>query len=171
MSALWLLDVDGVLNAAADPPSPLVWPDWSRVTARAQGVDWPIWFSPSVTRFIRQVHDGGVAEVRWLTTWENDANAELAQRLDLPSCAVAGIADPCACGDDRCRGWWKWCAARAVVAAEPGRRMIWTDDDLRYEPAAMRWAESHGVLALAPDASTGLSPSDLKTIVAYLGAG
>ncbi len=171
MTALWLLDVDGVLNAVTDRPSRSVWPDWTRITAQAQGVDWPIWFSPSVVRFICQAQDSGLAEVRWLTTWESEANGQLGQRLGLPSCTVAGFADPCSCGDEGCGEWWKWCAAKAAVAAEPGRPIVWTDDDLRYEVAAKRWAEAHGVLALAPDPRTGLTPSDLKTVGSYLGTG
>lgn len=168
MSALWLLDVDGVLNAATSRPSYLVWPDWTYVTARTQGIDWPIWYSPTVIRFIRHVQDSGSAEVRWLTTWENDANGQLAERLGLPSCSVAGCASPHACGDVSCGAWWKWCAARAVQAAEPGRPVVWTDDDLRYEQGAKRWAEKHGVLAIAPETHTGLTPAHLSAIAAYL---
>ena len=171
MSALWLLDVDGVLNAATRRPSPLVWPDWTSVTARAQGIDWPIWYSPTVTRFVRQVQDDGLAEVRWLTTWEDEANEQLAERLGLRICTVAGVAYPHACGLDGCGEWWKWCAAKAAVAAEPGRRIVWTDDDLAHDEDARRWADQHGVLTVAPDARTGLTSTHLRAIGDFLRRG
>ena len=66
---LWLLDVDGVLNAVTGRPDRSIWPDWAYGRATADGERWAIWFSRSVIRTVVTAHEEGLAEVRWLTTW------------------------------------------------------------------------------------------------------
>jgi len=87
---VWLLDVDGVVNAVSRFPDPKVWDDWQSGTAVADGTEWPITFSPSVTGTIRRLHEQGLVEVRWLTTWRGNANGSLRDLLGLPEFAVAG---------------------------------------------------------------------------------
>jgi len=53
---LWLLDVDGVLNALSARPSRATWPDWEWGTAAVHGVDWPIRFAPAVSAYVTAVH-------------------------------------------------------------------------------------------------------------------
>jgi hypothetical protein len=77
--------VDGVLNAVTSRPDPGVWPDWRRGTATADGVEWPIWFSPTVTETVARLHRAALVEVRWLTTWGEQANGELRRLLDVPA--------------------------------------------------------------------------------------
>lgn len=86
---LWLLDVDGVLNAVTGKPDRSVWPDWRAGVATADRQDWPIWYSRTVTETVRRVHEQGLAEVQWLTTWGAWANGSLRHLLDLPELAVA----------------------------------------------------------------------------------
>ena len=59
-------------------------------TATADGVEWPIWFSPTVTGTVARLHETGVVEVRWLTTWGAQANGELRALLGMPELEVAG---------------------------------------------------------------------------------
>lgn len=180
---LWFLDVDGVVNAVTRYPDRGVWPDFQRIEARASGTLWPIWFSPTVIEFLARTHLAGRAELRWLTTWEHEANLDLREKLGLadlgvPALKVAGVADPCACrgeGDSPgqvrhgLQGWWKRCAVEAVLADDP-RPFIWTDDDLRIERHAREWARSQGGLPLAPFPTLGLAPHDLQAITEFLDA-
>jgi len=53
---LWLLDVDGVLNALSARPGRATWPDWEWGTAAVHGVDWPIRFAPAVSAYVTAVH-------------------------------------------------------------------------------------------------------------------
>ena len=177
---LWLLDVDGVLNAVTSSPDPAVWPDWRQGTARASGEDWPIRFSPTVAATVRRLHESGLAEVRWLTTWGAEANDALRALLDLPAFAVVapGVAPavPAATRDEasafhgataagRSGEWWKLSAVRDLLARER-RPLIWTDDDLRHEQDAVAWARSQvpRPLLVAPAGATGLTPGHLREI-------
>jgi hypothetical protein len=202
---LWLLDVDGVLNAVTRSPDRAIWPDWRRGRAVADGVAWSICFSPSATRAIRTLHESGLVEVRWLTTWREYANAELRRLLDLPELAVvpdasdgppsAGpSASAAAFGSHETHGqasaaasehgveygdeygveyeapgeaeWWKLAAVRRVVEQEPGRALVWTDDELADRPEAVAWVRSAvaSPLLIAPFAHTGLTPGHLVAI-------
>lgn len=178
---LWLLDVDGVLNAVTEKPDPNVWKDWRQGRATADGVSWPICFSPTVTRTVRRLHEAGLAEVRWLSTWGRHANAELRALLDLPELAVVAerptaaalpdgaVADGAISHGDTVDDdgpWWKLAAVRAAVTAEPDRALVWTDDELHYEIEACWWvtANVRRHLVLAPPAQVGLTPRQLRQI-------
>ncbi|MCU1676595.1 MAG: hypothetical protein JWM93_1353, partial [Frankiales bacterium] len=153
---LWLLDVDGVVNAVTRVPDPSVWHDWQRGSAVADGIEWPIVFSRTVARTVRRLHEERLAEVRWLTTWGEAANESLRHLLELPQLAVVarqerrqlapfpdapGAADGAFHGAasvaEGPREWWKFGAVRRLVqATDNGRSLIWTDDDLRFSDVA-----------------------------------
>lgn len=185
---LWLLDVDGVLNAVTSTPDPTVWDDWQRGEAHAQGSSWPICFSPTVMRTIRRLSEGGFVDIRWLTTWKENANGDLLQLLGLPAFRVAGAdvsaeASPSAVaasaadgpptqgaavpsGRQGGKGWWKFDIVRELVQVAPNRPLIWTDDDLRVERDAVTWVRDHAQsnLVLAPPSAVGLTPRQLRRI-------
>ncbi len=203
---LWLLDVDGVLNAITRRPDPGVWGDWRHGRATADGVAWPIWWSPSLTAGISRLHSRGLVEVRWLTTWADQANGDLGRLLGLPRLAVvaappnrdsrtsigrgtggdAGTGDGSAGsatvtshgdavaqtdGDARGEtGWWKLRAVHDLVAAHPGRALIWVDDDLPAWPSARAWVRTtvKRHLLLAPNPEVGITPSMLADIEQWL---
>ena len=67
-------------------------------------------------------------------------------------------------------GWWKLAAAREAVEEEPGRRVVWVDDDLAEQAADTDdWltANPH-VLVIAPDLFSGLTHAQLDAIEAWL---
>lgn len=160
---IWLLDVDGVLNAVCYPDRPpRTWQRWRSGIASAGGERFMITFAPELMAGIRELHEAGAVEVRWLTTWAREANDGLRELLELPAFPVAG--EPEYAG-----AWWKLpCAVRA---AEEDRPLIWTDDDLDASVAARRWAADVGVLAIAPDPAIGLTPADLDAIRTFCGQG
>jgi hypothetical protein len=185
---VWLLDIDGVLNAVAREPDRSVWPDWQQGSAEAGGVSWPIRFSPSVSRAIRRLHEQGLVEVRWLTTWRSDANNQLRRLLDLPAFDVVPDATPADATtaarplahdeDTTSHGaataayrpvegeWWKFAAVRHAVERLDGRPLIWTDDELEHQPDAVAWvAETvRDPLVVAPAPQVGLTPRHLQVI-------
>src|SRR5687767_15930771 len=67
-------------------------------------------------------------------------------------------------------GWWKLAAARAVAEAEPGRRIVWIDDDLATQAAdTSEWlAVNAQVLVVAPDLVAGLTHAELDRVEAWL---
>lgn len=177
---VWLLDVDGVLNAISKEPDGAVWPKnkWVTATARSGNANWPILAAQPVLDFIARTHTSGRAEVRWHTTWQHDALA-LGKLLGLPEFAVqdcpefyrerqlTGGAAPVTV-----RGsWWKLPAAERVLGEE-GRPLIWTDDDIRWEIELLgrdRNLRRLGpVLTITPPQHVGLTPKHLRLIDEFI---
>lgn len=182
-----LLDVDGVLNACTRNPDPTIWPDWKEGRAFAQTetstISYPIRWSPTVVEFLNRIHQEGIVEIRYHTTWQDSAR-NISDLLGLPHFPVAYAPEFWECQRrssareaDRIREgrarepWWKLGAAERVLAEER-RPLIWLDDDIAnsLSRAEKHRLESHGVplRAIAPSEYTGLCPRHLKAITAFL---
>ena len=162
-----LLDVDGVLNAVRVE----LRPGWRRATFNGFVLSW----DPTITARLREMHESGLVEIQWLTTWTENADKLLAEPMGLPrGLRTHGRGDvlPTGYGGELrgISGWWKLAAIRAVAEAEPGRRIVWIDDDL-VEPAedTSEWltANAH-VLVVAPDFFAGLTHAELDRVEAWL---
>lgn len=153
---VWLLDVDGVLNLFHDAPD--AWPDVQQFRCRGFLITW----SPSMLQRIRALHDAGLVELRWLTTWEDLANRYLG-RFGLPKLEVAGHQP----FRHSLRDWWKLPHAQAVY--QTGARIVWTDDDIAFASDAKAWLDEIGpdrVKAISPNG--GLLPEHLDLIEDWL---
>lgn len=154
---LWFLDIDGVVNALR-PRDGL-----SATKARTSGETWPIHWSAEVVQLINTCHRSGLAEVRWLTTWEQDAHLSLAPAVGLDAFSSYDIPL-----DSPRHDWWKADVVADVIGAER-RPFVWTDDDLAVEDVAEmidRLEVDH--LLVAPDPDLGLTSADLRTVVNFL---
>ena len=170
MSALppvLLLDVDGVLNAV-QPDLPA---GWRRGTYNGFVLSW----DPTVTARLRKLHESGRVELQWLTTWTENADRLLAEPMGLPRGLRTHSRDDVLptgfVGELRgISGWWKLAAARAVADAEPGRRIVWIDDDLAEQAEDTgEWLAAHPhVLVIAPDLFTGLTHEQLDEVERWL---
>ncbi len=155
-----LLDVDGVLNAVTDTP-PKTWGDWQ--VSRANG--FPIMWSPSMIAALTRIAER--VEVRWLTTWW-----DCIERLDflgLPTFEVANTRDEYLDRDGGAFSWWKLHTAKRVYAE--GRPVIWIDDDLSFDKAAMEWGKSlpsGTLLGISPATFRGITPDTIREIEAWL---
>jgi hypothetical protein len=171
--AIWLLDLDGVINACPrnpDPP-PGVWPrsDWVsvEVSNRKSDTAWPILAARAVVDFIRDIHESGLAEVRWHSTWQDEAN-KVGAALGLPEFEVEDAPEwrifPVT------RGWWKLPAARRALVRNSGH-LVWTDDDACHPDLPKderRLFRDSGALIIAPNPYQGLTPANLDRIRFYL---
>lgn len=158
---VWLLDVDGVVNAFRAG-----WytaPRMVQVYSEADAYDYRIRYEPRLVEAIRLLHVNGQVEVTWCSTWCSDA-AALEEAFGLPTLPrafdepVTGVAASEA----------KLAAARRVIAS--GRRLIWTDDvevDLHSE-VCEPWAASGRALLITPNATRGLRAQHLRRIQNYL---
>lgn len=183
-SAVWFLDVDGVLNAfpwlalqaggAAPEPA---WPDMEVGSCKShasQTVAYSITFSPTLMARIRELHESGRVEVRWLTTWSSGANYELRHLLGLSEFQLAGPHPTRREMHkfDESGIWWKRAVALgAIKALSPETKVVWTDDHLVGFPSLRKGLSKDGVLTIAPDEQLGLTPADLDRIVSYLETG
>jgi hypothetical protein len=158
--------VDGVLNALQlDLPE-----GWRRGLFNGYVLSW----DPTVTARLRAWHDSGRVEIQWLTSWTEDADRLLAEPMGLPrglrthtrdSAAPAGYA-AASWGP---AGWWKLAHAREVAEAEPGRRIVWIDDDLADATLAGDWVlANQQVMVVAPELVTGLTHAELDVVEAWL---
>jgi|AACY02.2.fsa_nt_gi hypothetical protein len=157
---VWLLDVDGVVNANR--------PGWSEAPYSGQmfarGQWWPFRWSPSLVGFIRRIVESERAEVRWATTWNEHAR-ELEALFRLPRLPVA-FPEPQ--GDDFPAG--KLQAALRVVEEEQ-RSLVWTDDDAIPAVGPFRArldAAEHGFLPISPRPNRGLRPEHASAIEEFL---
>jgi hypothetical protein len=162
-----LLDVDGVLNAVRlDLPE-----GWRRGTFNGYVLSW----NPTVVARLRALHESGQVELQWLTTWTSMADELLAEPLGLPRGLRTHSRDDVLptgfAGELRgLSGWWKLAAAQAVTEAEPGRRIVWIDDDLpdQAEDTSEWLAANERVLVVSPDFTTGLTHAELDRVEAWL---
>jgi hypothetical protein len=164
VTPVWLLDIDGVVNAFQRQPRG-AWPkrSWMRVRVR----NFEIVAAAPVVAFLRQVHREGLAEVRWHTTWQDWA-PEVGAALALPVFPVQDAPefhDPAYIGVDA--PWWKIPAVKRVVEQEQ-RPVVWTDDDLDLDRPLDIDTTRAPLLAVVPDVMTGLDRADLDRIRTFL---
>jgi hypothetical protein len=157
---VWLLDVDGVLNAKR--------PSWHTMPRRAYvadsaGRDWIIRWAPELIARIRKLIDAGAVEVRWCTTWCPDAD-RLEKLWSLPSLGRAFDTVP----KSRYVGDLKLAAAREVLAS--GRRLIWTDDMEvpDFGPLYDELTANGQGLLIRPPGREGLSPEHMEVIEQWI---
>lgn len=110
-------------------------------------------------------------ELVWATTWEQEANAEIAPRLGLPPLPVVNWPEP-SDRDEREDQWfglhWK---TRTVVAWAAGRPFAWVDDELTGADREWVSAHHHGRALLHHVASSrGLTEDDFATLDQWLRA-
>jgi hypothetical protein len=149
-----LLDVDGVLNA--------VGPDAADRWRCGVFNGFTIYWDPSITARLREWHESGRVEIQWLTTWADNADKWLAEPLGLPRGLRTRASGAAPTGF--------LAAAREVAEEEPGRRIVWIDDDLAAQAADTGdWLADHPhVLVVAPDLYVGVTHEQLDAIEAWL---
>lgn len=160
---VWLLDVDGVINAsrAGWHRAPRAVQVWSASDHFSYRIRW----EPHLVTAINRIHDTGLAEVRWSTTWCPDiGNLEDALRIGPFATAFCERPDHLT--------WAELKVHAALDALADGRRIVWTDD-VEIGPArnlfpAIAEAEKTGrALLVAPHPSQGLRPEDIARIEAF----
>ena len=156
MIPVWLLDVDGVLNAGRagwdGPPR-------TGTAYDKDGQPFRIRWSADLVKRITALHVSGAVEIWWATTWVDHDPDQISRLLGLPTFPVGW--EP--------QGWAhtlyvraaKQNAAHHVLRAER-RPLIWTDDqaipDRLIEPG------DPPALLIAPDTRRGLRPEHMDRI-------
>ncbi|BBX82196.1 hypothetical protein [Mycolicibacterium aubagnense] len=179
MTAVWLLDFDGVINALSKRGGRSYWPEWSSATvAHPEGdltsagdpVHLPLLWSPAVIAVIAEAARAGI-DVRWLSTWREHTKRlpEIIPGLpDLPWLDET-ILDTRASDDLDPRlamesGPWKVLVARAFVPA--GAALLWTEDSLTVDLLSESWRRSRTAptTLIRPRPATGLISREVNEI-------
>ena len=169
---VWLLDIDGVVNALARGPVRGSFPSelWTQHVVEADIPNMgrmvlPIYVALPVLDFVRHVYDDGLAEVRWHSTWRTAAMTDLGPTLGLPPIPISIAPE----WTTRPVGWWKLPAAQRVITS--GRPLVWTDDDIVNFPDEVgALGEGSDRLLISPDPDTGLNADELEQIEKFLTA-
>ena len=159
LKPLILLDVDGVISGS-NGGNKAYWKDVKHKTFDG----YSIYYSPTVITKINQWSQ--VAEIRWLTNWDERARKMLAPALGINEFELA--RDPAL--DLR-----KDQAAFNCIQMTPSRPLIWIDDEVLYYskkpvapvPASF-WDSRDRTLLIAPEEYVGLIPQHLEKIDAFL---
>lgn len=115
----------------------------------------------------------GLVQLRWLTTWLDDANDVLAGELGFGQLLVHVHPSP----DPEPEMWWKEAVVRDLLT-DPHRLVVWCDDQmLRQDPQTgvdqhrgeILAAEfQHRFLPICPDPTAGLQVEHLDEISDFL---
>ncbi len=169
-----LLDVDGVVNAHG--PYADIYkkgrrrynPHWdcemSQGAAAAQGREWPIWWAAPLADRLLALHQRGLVEIRWCSTWNSDASA-IENLLGWP---VLTLAFPTVKVHRRDIPRLKRQAALDVLSQ--GRPLIWVDDTevpFEWELSHAAMTVSGWVLLIRPKEALGLMPEHMDQIEAF----
>jgi hypothetical protein len=161
---VWLLDVDGVLNATR--------PGWGgppRQGSARHGHDvFRMRWAPKLMVELARLHHARAVEVRWATTWVDHID-NVEALFNLPAFPVAFSGLPGA--PQITTPGLKIQAALHVVETER-RPLIWTDDDaIEANSAHLPRLRAGGqpVLLISPDPRRGLQPDHLQAIADFIG--
>ncbi len=165
-AAIWLLDLDGVINVIAKKPRD-GWGDYAYTAARADtgGIAFKICYSPTFVRLLNLLHAKNVVSFGYLTTWEDAGHRQFAPAVGLDVGRwVAGF--------DYAAGtsWWKLLAAKKLAGSTDatGELLIWTDDDIKHqvEPEEMpELLPRDRSIVICPDETKGLTPEEFESIL------
>jgi hypothetical protein len=158
---IWFLDIDGVINSVGMPleGDGVDVGTYRKVdVTTSDDITWPIHYSHVVIDFIDEVHRSGLAEVRWLTTWQQDARLCFAPAVGLDE--FFAYDEP----KEFEHEWWKESVVRAALA-ETDTPFIWTDDDLeRPIRVGITRALGRECLMIRPSWRPGLSTQHIHAI-------
>jgi hypothetical protein len=163
---IWLLDIDGVINAVSRNLDRNVWPInfWRSEKVTNRTGTYIITVSQAVIDFITYIHDEDLADIYWHSTWQNDSN-NLGKHFDLPQFPVWEAPE---FGESTPLATWKWWKTPGFLRAlNTGRPVIWTDDDIPLVDER-KFAGQEFALLIAPYTGTGLSPKHLRKIASYI---
>ena len=165
MKPLVIIDFDGVFNAVAQQHWQKAWKDMKEISfIDRRGYKIPVTFSPTLVEFFNILSN--VADIEWLTTWKRDTE-------DLP--AQIGINrfpwhDELRKGPPWGSEWWKFEVVQKIAAENPGRKVLWIDDEIPAESwkEEQEFIQKQGWATIVPREDTGLTPDHCESIIEFV---
>lgn len=155
-----LLDIDGVVGPIGPTPHYEGGAEWFDLLPGRMH------FSTHVLNELRRIEQDKIADVRWLSSWQDDAATNLATTLNLPDWPAYTKRDiPSA--RMWMTDWWKEAIVSNLLLQ--GHQVAWCEDNIPYEGNLMALkAFEDQLLCIAPEPGLGLTPSDLTLLRAWL---
>jgi hypothetical protein len=164
-------DVDGVFNALPWKDTDLVeetgWETWERVKVNGYWIT----YSPELVAAVNEIAARPDTDVRWLTTWCDDA-----PKLLAPALGIEGTEWPVlgtkADVDHQNYQWWKFTLIREALLNNP-EPVVWVDDDMlaaaRTTHGMFAWSEAQPqLLQICPWIGAGVTKRHIEEIVKFL---
>lgn len=162
-SATLYLDVDGVIC----PFGPAGTSGWGSAWSHADAGLLPVAYAQELVEGLNRLAVAPDVACIWLTSWE-----DMAAQYLCPAIGLDGSRWPylTADGGNTGEGWWKLAALQADLERSSPERIVWIDDQLRFEQQAQAWARFLGtrILLVSPDPRLGISPSELASVSSFL---
>lgn len=183
MTAIWLLDFDGVINALSKRGGHAYWPQWSTATVTHPEGDLtragapvllPLLWSPAVIAAVGEAVCAGI-DVRWLSTWREHTQLLPAIIPGLPNlpwldetilnAPARASLDPRLAMES---GHWKVEVAKAYVPADA--TLLWTEDSLTVDVLSESWRRSRtaSTTLIRPRPATGLVSRQVNEIRTWI---
>jgi len=162
------IDVDGVINSFHKSKTV----GWEGEWQLAKVIGYKIhWYTDLVEELNKLAAMENVT-VKWLTTWQDKAVTDLCPALGIEGTSwdVLYAADQ---EDlfDLSNGWWKLRAIIKDYTINQPDKIVWIDDDFKYEGNAMAWAEFMGpeiILPISPFTDWGMTKEDFSDIIEFI---
>ncbi|WP_081745016.1 HAD domain-containing protein [Arthrobacter sp. H14] len=161
-------DVDGIFNAynSKSPAAATGWTgEWLPMTIPGA---YPGQWSRELVAAINELAAMSGVIWKWLTSWEHEAPLQLAPAIGLDAGqwqVITGVEY------DAFWDWWKLDRIKKDVEATSPDRFIWIDDDIDFDPSALKWLRGMGnrALRICPKTIHGLTTAHLDEISTFVG--
>ena len=172
MTTIVYIDVDGVINSFKESRKLTGWQgEWRVDTVMGYKIHW-------YTDLVEELNKLAAMEdvqVKWLTTWQDKAVSELCPALGIEGKYWDVLYHDESEGDhlfSRNNGWWKLKAIIRDYTIHQPDKVVWIDDDFKYEGNAMEWAAfmEETVHAVSPDGDLGMTKEEFNDIIEFISA-
>lgn len=159
-------DVDGVINSFYQSKTVGWEGDWKVAKVLKYQIHWYTDLVEALNK-LSKMED---VTFKWLTTWQDKAVSDL-----CPALGIEGTEWEVIFSEDKedlfdLRRWWKLRAIQKDVELTNPDKIVWIDDDFKYERNAIAWAEeiSDKILPISPFTDWGMTKEDVDDIVDFI---
>lgn len=168
MKTIVYIDVDGVINSFHSSHKGTGWEGaWELETVIGYKIHW----YTDLVESINELSKREDVEFKWLTTWQDKAVTDLCPALGIEgqNWDVLYAADQ---EDlfDLSNGWWKLRAIIKDYSEHQPDKVVWIDDDFKYERNAIEWSDFMGdtVHAVSPFTDWGMTKEEFNGIIEFI---
>lgn len=162
------IDVDGVINSFRKAHHGTKWyGEYKLEVINGYKIRWYTDLVESLNELAKRED----VEVKWLTTWQDKAASDLSPVLGIEG-QYWDVLYPEDQDDlfDLTNGWWKLHAIIKDYVYHKPDKVVWIDDDFKYERNAVEWVQAmDGIVhAVSPFTDWGMTKEDFSGIIEFI---